>query len=58
MGCDGSNIFQGAWADVTTQMKDNVAPFMIGMHCFAYWTNLVVLLLSKLNLVVRSKALF
>ncbi len=36
MGCDGSIIFQGAQADVTTQMKDNVAPFMIGMNCFTY----------------------
>jgi hypothetical protein len=36
MGCDGSNLFQGARANVTTQMKDNVVPFMIGMHCFTY----------------------
>jgi hypothetical protein len=36
MGCDGNINFQGARADVTTQMKDNVAPFMISMHCFTY----------------------
>jgi hypothetical protein len=42
---------------VTTQMKYNVAPFMIGVHYFVHWTNLVVLVLSKLNLVVLLKAL-
>jgi hypothetical protein len=36
MGCDGINVFQGARANVTTQMNDNVVFFMIGMHCFVY----------------------
>jgi hypothetical protein len=36
MGYDGNIIFHGARVDVTTQMKYNVAPFMIGMHCFTY----------------------
>jgi len=58
MGCDGSSVLQGAWASVTTQMKDNVAPFMIGMHCFAHWTNLIVLVLSKFNLVAHFETLF
>jgi hypothetical protein len=58
MGCDGSSVLQGAWASVTTQMKDNVAPFMLGMHCFAHWTNLVVLVLSKFNLVAHLETLF
>jgi hypothetical protein len=35
MGCD-DNIFQGVQAGVTTQMKYNVAPFMIGVHYFVH----------------------
>jgi hypothetical protein len=57
MGCDGSNVFQGAKAGITAQMKENVVIFMMGIHCFAHRTNLVVLVLSKLKLVVQLKAL-
>jgi hypothetical protein len=36
MGCNGSNVFQGAKASVIAQMKENVAIFMMGIHCFAH----------------------
>jgi hypothetical protein len=36
MGCNGNSVFQGARASVTTQMKENVAPFLMGVHCFAH----------------------
>jgi hypothetical protein len=36
MGCNGSNVFQGARISVNKQMKENVAPFFIGVHCFAH----------------------
>ncbi len=36
MGCDGSSVFQGAKVGVTTQMKENVVPFMMGIHCFVH----------------------
>jgi hypothetical protein len=36
MGCNGSSVFQGARASVTTQMKENVAPFLMGVHYFAH----------------------
>ncbi len=43
MGYDGNNVFDSARVGVTTQLKDNVVLFMMGMHYFAYWTNLVLL---------------
>jgi hypothetical protein len=42
MGYDGKNVFQGENVNVTTQMKKNTIPLMIGMYCFAHQTNLVV----------------
>jgi hypothetical protein len=56
MGCKGSSVFQNARASLITQMKENVAPFMMGIHCFAHRTNLVVLVLSKLTLVAQLEA--
>jgi hypothetical protein len=38
-------------------MKKNVAPFMMGIHCFIHQINLDVLVLSKLRLVVQLEAL-
>jgi hypothetical protein len=38
--------------------EKNVAPFMIGMHCFAHRTNLAVLVLSKLNWLLIWKPYF
>jgi hypothetical protein len=57
MGCEGNNVFEGARASLTTQMKENVAPFIMGIHCFTHQINLVVLVLSKLRLVVQLEAL-
>jgi hypothetical protein len=57
MGCKGNSVFQGAKASLTTQMKKNVAPFMMGIHCFIHQINLDVLVLSKLRLVVQLEAL-
>ncbi len=36
MGCNGNNVFQGARVSVNKQMKENVAPFFIGVHCFVH----------------------
>jgi hypothetical protein len=57
MGYDGSNVFQGHWTWVTLQFQEKVAPFLIRMHCFAHKTNLIVIILSKLDLVSQLKAL-
>jgi len=50
IGCDESNVFQGHRTSMTTQFKDKVVPFIIGMHCFAHQTNLVVITLSNVLL--------
>ncbi len=55
MNCDGNNVFQGVKVGVITQMKENVAPFRMGIHYFVHQTNLVVLVLSKLSLLFNWK---
>jgi hypothetical protein len=50
-GYDVNNVFQDARANVTTQMKENVVPFLMEIHFFTHQTNLVVLILSELSLV-------
>jgi hypothetical protein len=50
-------VFQSARVGATTKMKENVILFLMGIHYFAYWTNLVVLVLSKLSLVAQLEAL-
>ncbi len=57
MGCDDNSIFQDAIISVTTKMKKMVVPFMIEIHCFVQQTNLVMLVLSKLNLVAWLEVL-
>jgi hypothetical protein len=37
-----AKVFQGANVNVTTQMRKNMIPLMMGMYCFAHQTNLVV----------------
>jgi hypothetical protein len=56
MGCNGNSVSRRKNSSVTTQMKDNVVPFMIGVHCFAHKTNLTMLVLSKLSLVLCLEA--
>jgi hypothetical protein len=36
MGYDGSSVFQGAKVGVTTQMKENVVSFFLGICCFVH----------------------
>jgi hypothetical protein len=36
MGYDGSSVFQGVRVGITTQMKENVVPFQMGIHCFVH----------------------
>jgi hypothetical protein len=47
MGCDGINMFQGVKINVTTQMKENVVLFLMGL---VHQINTNVLILSRLNL--------
>jgi hypothetical protein len=50
IGCDKNFVFQIHYIKVTFQLKYHVIPFLIGVHCMAHITNLVVVL-SKLPLV-------
>jgi hypothetical protein len=54
---DGVSVFQGSRRGVTTQLQNNVAPFMLGIHCMAHRTNLAVEPLSNLPLVSKLEAL-
>jgi len=58
IGIDGYTDFQGSRTSVTTQMKETMVPFFMGVHCFAHRTNLVMFMLSKLSLVAQLEALF
>jgi hypothetical protein len=51
-------VFQGARIGVTTQMKKNVVSFLMRVHNFGHWTNLVMLVLLKLSLAYQLKVLF
>ncbi len=51
ISCDKKFVFQGNYIKVTFQLKSHVTPFLIGVHCMAHRTNLVVVMLSKLPLV-------
>jgi hypothetical protein len=39
------------------QFKDNIAPLIIGVHCFAHRTNLVVITLSNVPLMHQLKGI-
>jgi hypothetical protein len=39
-GANGVSIFQGGKSGVTTQLKEKFVPYMLSVHCVAYWTNL------------------
>jgi len=51
IGCDKKFVFQIHYIKVTFQLKYHVIPYLIGVHCMAHITNLVVVVLSKLPLV-------
>jgi hypothetical protein len=36
ISCDGNNAFQGAKTNAIAHMKENVVPFLVGMHCCAH----------------------
>ncbi len=56
-GANGVSIFQGAKIGVTTQLKEKFSPYMLGVHCVAHRTNLVIQTLSKLPLVSKIETM-
>jgi hypothetical protein len=57
IGYDRSSVFQGHWTGMTMQFKNKVAPFIIGMHCFAHQTNMGIITLSNVPLVHRLEGI-
>jgi hypothetical protein len=52
MGCDVSSVFLRCkiWCDHTCEGESkNVAPFFMGVHCFAHQTNLDVWVFIKVE---------
>ena len=41
-GANGVNIFGGGCTCLTTQLKENYVPFMVGIHCCAHQVNLFI----------------
>jgi hypothetical protein len=41
-GVNEMNMFQGSKTKVTKQIKDFLAPFLMGVHCVIHCINLVV----------------
>jgi hypothetical protein len=56
-GANGVLVLQGVKTNVVTQLKKTHTPFMLGVHCFAHKTNLVVQMFSKLLLMSKIEAL-
>ncbi len=57
-GVDGVSIFQRTRLGVTLQIFDVQAPHSIGVHCIVHKTNLVVQILSHLQMVNNLEGLF
>jgi hypothetical protein len=55
---NGNNVFQGSRNSAIIQMKEIMAPFFMGMHCYVHRTNLVMFVFSKFSLVVELEVLF
>lgn len=41
-GVNRVNVFQGFKTKMTKQIKDFLAPFLMGVHCVIHCTNLVI----------------
>ena len=56
-GADGDSLFQGCNTRISVQLKTYNAPYMFGVHCMAYRTNMAVQILSNLPLVAKVETL-
>jgi hypothetical protein len=56
-GANGVSMFQGYKLGVTQQLKDQDAPFLLGVHCLVYRMNLAVEPLSNLPVVSKLDSL-
>jgi hypothetical protein len=49
------NVFQGVRTSVTIQLNDQIASFMIGVHCMSHDTNLTIQTFCKMGIVGKIK---
>jgi hypothetical protein len=56
-GCDGNVVFKGHHNGVITQVKEQIALYVLGVHFTAHQTNLIVLVSSKMNLVANIESM-
>ena len=50
-------MFHGMKGGVTMQLQREFAPFLIGMHCSSYKTNLAMHIVSKIAIVNKGESL-
>jgi hypothetical protein len=56
-GANGASIFQGWHIGVTFQLKEKIAPCMMGQHYMAHRMNLAIQVLSNLPMVAKLENL-
>jgi len=56
-GANGASIFKGYCTRVTFQLKEKFAPYMMGQHCMAHWTNFAIQVLSNLPIMAKLENL-
>jgi hypothetical protein len=54
---DGILMFQGYRSNIIQQLKEQDAPFMLGVHCMTHCTNLAVEPLSNLHVVAKLETI-
>jgi len=50
-------VFQGHHNGAITQVKEQIALYVLGVHSMAHQTNLIVLVFSKMNLVANIESM-
>ena len=56
-GANDASVFQSSRNGVTVQMREQVVPFMFGIHCMAHRNNHAVEPLSNLPIVAKLETL-
>jgi hypothetical protein len=56
-GANGASIFHSCCIGVTFQLKEKFVPCMMGQHCMAHKTNLVIQVLSNVPMVAKLEDL-
>ena len=54
---DGASVFQGCRSGIMQQLRDQDAPFLLGVHYMAHCTNLAMEPLSNLHVVSKLESL-